>query len=163
MKPLMAHLNDEQVSAWLAGLQTPEQAGHVAQCGLCRSEIARREEPLALFRESLHAASERRPVRSIVWSTPRRWYLPMLRLAAGATLALLMLGAPLMYWNKQTQLREAERARQDAALLESVNSELSRSVPQPLEPLDNLVTWSASTASKTTASSTSATESERKQ
>jgi hypothetical protein len=58
-----------------------------------------------------------------------------------------------MYWNKQTQLRDAERTRQDVALLDSVNRELDRSVPQPLEPLDKLVAWS----------STSATESESKQ
>jgi hypothetical protein len=68
--------------------------------------------------------------------------MPMLRWAAGVALALLMLGIPAMYWNKQTQLREVERARQDTALLDSVNSELSRSVPQPLEPLDKLVAWS---------------------
>ena len=78
--------------------------------------------------------------------------MPILRWAAGAALAALMLTAPVMYWNRQTQLRQAERARQDTALLESVNSELSRSVPQSLEPLDKLVAWSPT-----------ATESESKQ
>jgi predicted anti-sigma-YlaC factor YlaD len=145
----MSHLNQEQISAWLAGLQTPEQSAHVTQCVACRREIARREEPLALFRESVRAISEERPAGAIVWSTPARWRLPMLRWAAGAALALVMLGLPVIYWNKQTHLREAERARQDAALLESVNSELSRSVPRPLEPLDKLVAWSPTGSSAT--------------
>jgi hypothetical protein len=148
----MSHLSDEQISAWLAGLETPQQSAHVEECDVCRQEIARREEPLALFREAVHAVSDQRPPRAIVWSTPHRWHMPILRWAAGAALAALMLTAPVMYWNKQTQLREAERARQDTALLESVNSELSRSVPQSLEPLDKLVAWSPT-----------ATESESKQ
>jgi hypothetical protein len=151
-KDLMSHLSDEQISAWLAGLETPEQSAHVAECDVCRQEIARRTEPLALFREAVHTVSDQRVPRAIVWSTPKRWHMPILRWAAGAALAGLMLTAPVMYWNKQTQLREAERARQDAALLESVNSELSRSVPQSLEPLDKLVAWSPT-----------ATESESKQ
>jgi predicted anti-sigma-YlaC factor YlaD len=151
----MPHLNQEQISAWLADLQTPEQTQHVEQCPACRAEIARREETLALFRDSVHAISDRRPVRAITWSTPRRWHQPMLRWAAGAALALLMLGLPVMYWNKQTQLRDAERTRQDIALLDSVSRELDRSVPQPLEPLDKLVAWSPT--------GTSATESESQQ
>jgi hypothetical protein len=156
----MSHLNQEQISAWLAGLGTPGQSAHVTQCDACRREIARRTEPLELFRDSVHALGEDRPVnreadfawmapaREVIWSTPMRWRFPILRWATGAALALLMLGAPAMYWNKQTQLRDAERARQDAALLESVNSELSRSVPQPLEPLDKLVSWSPSSATE---------------
>jgi hypothetical protein len=144
----MSHLNQEQISAWLAGLQTPEQSEHVTLCAACRGEISRREEPLALFRDAVRAISEQRGARVIVWSTPSRWRMPILRWAAGAALALLMLGIPVLYWNKQTQLREAERARQDAALLDSVNSELSRSVPQPLEPLDKLVAWKTATESE---------------
>jgi hypothetical protein len=154
-----SHLNQEQISAWLADLRTPEQTKHVEQCATCRAEISSREETLALFRDSVYAVSDRRPARAIVWSTPKRWHLPMLRWAAGAALALLMLGIPAMYWNKQTRLRDAERTRQDIALLDSVNRELDRSVPQPLEPLDKLVAWS----SETTATGTSATESESKQ
>jgi len=155
----MSHLSPEQISAWLADLRTPEQARHVEECAACQAEISRREDTLALFRDAVHAVSDRRPVRAIVWSTPKRWHQPMLRWAAGAALAALMLGAPVMYWNKQTQLRDAERTRQDIALLDSVNRELDRSVPQSLEPLDKLVAWSPATSPTGTA----ATESERKQ
>jgi len=149
----MSHLNQEQISAWLAELRTPEQTAHVTQCAACREEIARREDTLALFRGAVHAASDHRPVRAIVWSTPANWHRPMLRWAAGAALALLMLGIPVMYWNKQTQLRDAERTQQDIALLDSVNRELDRSVPQPLEPLDKLVAWSPSASATESESS----------
>ncbi|GEM_PF-6033921 len=141
------HLTQAQISGLLAGLATSGQLAHVAGCAECREEIARRKLPLEMFRESVQARGERPAARTITWTEPNRWRGMMLRWAAGTALALLFLGVPLMYWNKQVHLREAERLREDAALLDSVNQTLSRSVPESFEPLDKMVAWSPSTDS----------------
>ena len=68
------------------------------------------------------------PVRHLA----RRWIL------AAASLLILALGPA--YWQTRQQARAAEMARADA-LLQQVDAEISRAVPQTMEPLVNLVTW----------------------
>jgi biopolymer transport protein ExbB/TolQ len=56
-----------------------------------------------------------------------------------AAAAALMVAAPV-YLQHQ---RAIETARQDEALLEQVQTEVSRSAPEPMQPLEKLVAWNA--------------------
>jgi hypothetical protein len=51
-------------------------------------------------------------------------------------------------WRARVQERAAEAALADSQLLERVDSAVSQAVPEPMEPLVNLVTWNASPAEK---------------
>jgi hypothetical protein len=54
---------------------------------------------------------------------------------------LVILVSASTYWqHSRQQTRAAEMARADALLVQ-VDAEISRAVPQPMEPLVNLVTW----------------------
>ena len=80
------------------------------------------------------------------WLTPekmaparrRRWRLAGMGLAL-ATAALLLVAVPVR-WQRQ---RALEVARQDAALLEAVQTEVARSAPEPMQPLEELVVWNS--------------------
>jgi hypothetical protein len=49
-----------------------------------------------------------------------------------------------LYWTARSRERAAESARADTLLLEQVDSAISRAVPEPMEPLVNLVAWNSS-------------------
>jgi hypothetical protein len=59
-----------------------------------------------------------------------------------ATAAALMVAAPVYY----QQQRALVTARQDEVLLEQVQTEVSRSAPEPMQPLEKLVAWNAAAA-----------------
>ena len=63
--------------------------------------------------------------------------------AAVVVLMVVILAAVPLYLRDRAQRRAAEIARQDEALLEQVQTEVSRSVPEPMEPLTKLVSWTS--------------------
>ncbi len=137
------HLSAQEISAWLAGERTAEQEEHLRACPECRAAIARVEAPLEQFRGAVHAWSEQelgqaRPIEL------RRHGLGfgMMRLAVAATMVVMLAGVPL-YLRDSARERAAELARKDEALLEQVQTEVARSVPEPMEPLTKLVSWSS--------------------
>jgi len=77
-----------------------------------------------------------------------------------AALALVLVAIPLMFrfnfsprnGNEIAAIhqQQLERSRADAALLEQVESAVSRPVPQPIEPLVQLVAWGSNTNSGVT-------------
>jgi hypothetical protein len=68
----------------------------------------------------------------------RRRSLTAMRIALAAA-AALMVAAPV-YQHHQHAI---EMARQDEVLLEQVQAEVSRSVPEPMQPLEKLVAWNS--------------------
>ncbi len=139
------HLSSQEVSQWMIGERTPQQEQHVRQCSECGAELARLEAALALFRGSVRHLSGRQsqaeppdisnilPARRGPRIQPMRWAL--------VAAALLVLAAVPVYRNTQDRQRQAEIARADALLLEQVDTEVSRTVPRPMEPLVKLVSW----------------------
>jgi hypothetical protein len=133
------HLSPEDISRWFAGERSLELQRHAGECDECSARLDRLESTLAGFRSAVHdaGAAQCPPVPSIAWQPPvrhtrRRWIL----MAA----SLLIVASSTAYWHSRQQARAAEIARADA-LLEQVDAEISRAVPQPMEPLVNLVTW----------------------
>ena len=140
------HLNAQQINEWLIGERSPEQRQHVGQCQQCTAAIAKLEAPLKMFRQAVQDGAVPQlawqPVasRASIWSLGLRWT------TAGA-LALLLAGVPV-YRNRvqQTKLREAEIAKQDAALMAQVEQEILEPIPQPMQPLTKLVSYNPPTS-----------------
>jgi hypothetical protein len=133
------HLSPEDISRWFAGERGGGLQRHAGECEECRARLDRMESAVAEFRGWVHdwSAAEPASARDTAWRPPvrnvaRRWIL------AAACLLLLVLGPA--YWHSRRQSLAAETARGDA-LLEQVDAEISRAVPQTMEPLVKLVTW----------------------
>ena len=138
------HLAAGRITECVGGGPGPEEQRHLLECAECRAEVARLRSTLGQFREAVRgwsgelgerarerarAAARRGPVR--VWF---RW--PVL---ATAALALAIAVAPV-YKTVRDRQRAAE-ALADAQLLEQVDREVTESVPGPMEPLAQLVSW----------------------
>ena len=143
---MSGHLSSVEISEWLAGIRASEAERHLAECAACAAELERASQPLARFGAATRAwcAAETPVPRlgSIVSAARRRRQLTMMRvaLAAAAVLvAVLMVAAPVY---RQHQ-RALETARQDEALLEQVQTEVARSAPEPMQPLEKLVKWNS--------------------
>jgi hypothetical protein len=143
---MIQHLSAEQISQWMIGERTPQLEHHIAECEECRGELEQLENTLQQFRGSVRAWSGSAAVPA--WQAPERepWFSwPKLVLAAAL---LLLLGSLPVFWNIRARHRAAEVAQEDTQLLERVDSSISRAVPEPMEPLVNLVTWNATPAEK---------------
>jgi hypothetical protein len=136
------HLSPVEMSEWLAGIRAAAAERHLAECAGCAAELARASEPLTRFGVAARAwcAAE----TPVLWPQPVAPLAPRRRRftawpVALAAAAALMVAAPVY---RQHQ-RALEMARQDEALLEQVQTEISRSAPEPMQPLENLVEWNS--------------------
>jgi hypothetical protein len=130
------HLSEEQFAAWIAGDRTGTAQEHVAGCPQCSS----RTEAFSLVLQNFRGAAEefatacRVPVHV---PTPRPWWHPAPHWAVVAVAVMLSISVPL--WRSHATERAAAEAAADEALLAQVDSQLSRAVPQTMEPLLTLV------------------------
>jgi len=139
------HLSPVEISEWLAGIRADGAERHVAECADCAAELERASAPLAQFGVAMRAwgAAETPALRAEpLWSAARRRRrFTALRVALAAAAALLV-AAPV-YRQHQRALEVARQ--QDEALLEQVQAEVSRSAPEPMQPLEKLVEWNSPT------------------
>ena len=139
---MSGHLSSVEISEWLAGIRTSGAERHLAECAGCAAELERAGEPLARFGAATRAwcAAETPVPRlgSVASAARRRQRFMTMRVALAAA-AVLMVAAPVY---RQHQ-RAIEMARQDEALLEQVQTEISRSAPEPMQPLEKLVAWNS--------------------
>ena len=141
---MIEHLSTEQISQWMIGERSPQLERHVAECDDCRAELAQLESTLVQFRGAVRewSGSPAPPA----WRQPASggsWFSWPRAAVAAATLSVLL--AVPVYWNVRARDRaeQAAAARADVLLLERVDSEISRAVPEPMEPLVNLVAWNS--------------------
>jgi hypothetical protein len=161
------HLTEQQILEWVAGTATADSLCHAGQCAECGAEVNRLEGAVRGFAVAVRQAAGR-PAPHIDWaaagrSEPPVAWVPGWRLALAALL-LVLLAAPIMfhfnfYLNNvdntvnttaHSRQQQLERERTDAALLEQVDAAVSRPVPQPIEPLVQLVAWGSQTNSGVT-------------
>ena len=136
------HLSAEQISEWMVGGRSLQLERHLAACAACRAEVEKLEGALAAYRGAVRDWSGsppppewRGPFAGPAWfSWPR---------AALTAAALAMLLIPPLYWRDRARQRAAEAARADAQLLERVDASIARAVPEPMDPLVNLVAWNS--------------------
>jgi hypothetical protein len=147
---MSGHLSQAEISEWVAGIRADGAERHLAECAGCAAEVKRASQPFEQFGAAARAWGEAE--MPTAWSTPaewltpektapvarRRWRLAAIGLALAAA-ALLLVAVPV---HRQHQ-RALEMARQDEALLEAVQTELARSAPEPMQPLEKLVVWNS--------------------
>jgi hypothetical protein len=107
------------------------------------------DQALAQFGASVRDWAGRRtvvpgPVHT--WKTSGRRGMQLRWVLAAAALAIAVM---IPAYSQLERHRAAEQARADAALLEQIDSAVSRAVPQPMEPLVQLVSWGADPATQT--------------
>jgi len=144
---MIEHLSAEEISQWMIGERTPPLEQHVAACAECRAELAQLESALVQFRTAMRAAGDSGSPPSWREAASRGPWFSWPRLVLAAAALLILVALPIA-WRARVQERAAEATLADSQLLERVDSAVSQAVPEPMEPLVNLVTWNASPAEK---------------
>lgn len=147
----MNHLNEQQIAELLSASpnelgQVPgltEAQAHAETCPDCAAELSSMRESLALFREASTAYADARMHHVPAFQPPMRrpFYQPALWAAAAAVL-LLATFVPTQLRRpvppiQQVPVNTTQQMppESDEALLESVNREVSASVPTPMAAL----------------------------
>jgi anti-sigma factor RsiW len=159
----MNHLNEEQIAELLSASsrelgELPELAeaqAHAAACTECAAELVRMQESLAFFREASTAYADAHVQRVPAFQPPirRPFFQPALWATAAAAVLLAafvptQLRRPVPPIQQPVNVQPAPPpSESDEALLESVNREVSESVPTPMAALAD-PTGSASQASQ---------------
>ncbi len=104
------------------------------------------QETLAEFGNAVRAWSEGEmaaPAGELPRPGTSRFRFPLIRLGWAAAAIALVLTVWVSIGGRRSHSNRTDSAA-DAALLQRVNTELSRSVPEPMEPLTRLVSWDRS-------------------
>jgi hypothetical protein len=145
----MKHLTDDQLAEWLSGVSTGETLAHIAECPQCYDETGALRADIARY-----AVARRRQARQArsahltnIFSPRKTIAAHRLRWATVAALALL-LAAPTAWLMKPHAVpaplppvagtvspSQPSTAMSDDELLEAVNNDLNRDVPQALAPV----------------------------
>ena len=149
------HLNAGQISEWIAGERGSDAERHLNACAACRSQLEEFQATLAGFRSSVRGWSEaqygagKRPAWRL--DGPARRAQPPLYWAAMAA-AFCALMAILVIQGSAPHPRfsggadsSTHTSIMDAALMRQVDTEVSQTVPDAMEPLMKLVSWDEST------------------
>jgi hypothetical protein len=132
------HLTSEQISNWAIGLRNDAMEQHASECRACMAEIERLQESLGMFRAAVRAKAGELAGSQKVLRVPKRRMAVIWLTAVAAVVTLTVLP---VYKVQEHRQRAAETARQDAELMEQVNSELSQDVAEPMKPLEKMVSW----------------------
>lgn len=144
----MKHLADEQLAQWLAGEADEQTQSHLDLCESCRAEAFQLRDGISRYTialrqqsaraQSAHITAKFAPRKALLWHR-LRW--------AGAGVLTLVLAAPTAWMLHSRSVATApptvaapathDPAAQisDDELLEAVNNDLSREVPQALAPV----------------------------
>jgi len=135
------HISPDRMPGLTIGDCSSEELQHCQECPECHAEVARLQDTLKLFRDSVRHWADRqcppeilRPeVRRVA---PLRWILA----AAG----LLLAAAIPVYQSAIERQREAQATQaaetvEDELLFEKIEMHLSRSVPASIEPFMELI------------------------
>jgi hypothetical protein len=136
------HLNDEQISRWIAGASTPEEQRHCRECAQCRASVTSFQDDLSSFGAAMaHWADNQRvsavpEVRRSADVSDQARVRPLRWVTVAAILAILG-GIPAYKRSieREHKIQAAQESQLDAQLLDRVNDHLSRTAPASLQPL----------------------------
>jgi hypothetical protein len=158
---MQEHLRSEDFERVIAGEAEPSDVRHVRECGACSAELAVLRTVLVGVKESAVRAADRQRLLGAVEATPAERWSGWLRggMWAGAMAAVLLVAVvPVEMMRKVQPTAKAVAASQqvaasaelsDDALLNGVQSDLSSTVPTPLEPLAGTTTTTTGTSTTT--------------
>jgi len=150
---MTAHITHQEMTELLMGTRTSTLDCHLQACAECRKELERVKASLALFRTASHVWSEsaasEAPQMQRAMALPRtRAYASWWTFAAVAAVLLIVFAAVYRIERNPTPSNTAQvtpatsivrsaqdQIAQDNELLAQVNSEISESVPTPMQPL----------------------------
>jgi hypothetical protein len=133
------HLNEEQISAVVAGLDDvagADVADHLQICALCRHQVERLEGVMGHFRGSVREWSDAQFVyREAV--LPRRSFWPALAYSWFAAMLVLFSVIGYRYSSAPTPYASTQSSSPDSdtLLLNRVKADVSRSAPPGMETL----------------------------
>ena len=150
---MTAHITHEEMTELLMGARTSTLDCHLQACAECREELERVKSSLAMFSSASHswsesAAAEATEMQRVITLPRVRTYTSWWKVAAVTAVLLVVFaaayriekGSPIDNSAKViTPAINAESSQsqiaQDNELLAQVNSEISESVPTPMQPL----------------------------
>ena len=142
---MSTHLNDEQISKWIAGTSAAEEKQHYLECGQCRASVVSFQGDLSTFGGAItHWADQQRgsAIPDVKLAADLRHQVRMrsLRWAAAAATLAVVAGIPAYKKSidREREVQAAQELQFDEQLLERVNAHLSRTAPASLQPLMEL-------------------------
>ena len=167
----MKHLTDEQIVQWLERESDPQAQEHLESCAQCRAEAHDLQDRISRYSISLRRQAASAQAAHLAGNLAPRQALVRHRLRWAAAAALgLLLTAQTAWMMKPRPAPPVARpiaavpaqpkpaAMSDDELLEAVNSDLNREVPQALAPIGAITVArneiaAASTGTTTTSNS----------
>src|SRR5262245_60474841 len=119
---MIDHLSSEQISRFIAGDGSSDEAQHARDCKRCAAEVERLNEIFSVFHDSAQQWGERMS-GAPAWTKQRGFRTPALGWAIAAL--LVVLAAIPIYRTMSERPRGGDV--EDALLLEQINAHLSRS------------------------------------
>jgi hypothetical protein len=139
---MTTHLNDKQISRWIAGASTPEEKQHYLECAQCRASVTSLQGDLSTFGGAItHWADKQRgsavPDVKLAANLRHQARMRPLRWAAAAATLAVVAGIPAYKKSieREREVQAAQELQLDEQLLERVNAHLSRTAPASLQPL----------------------------
>lgn len=150
----MNHLTDDQLAELLAGEGTGETRTHLADCPLCHREALALRDGVSRYSLALRDQAQQAQGKHLKRNfTPRRALLTHRLRWAGAMALALLLAAPTAWMLKPQaapaplppvsgapSVAQPSIAMSDDELLQAVNNDLNRDVPQALAPVSAITT-----------------------
>jgi hypothetical protein len=162
----MNHLTDDQLSEWLAGESAAETRSHLESCPQCRDEAGALRDGISRYSFSLREQARHAQAAHLANIDPQKILTAHRLRWAAATALALMLAAPTAWMLKPravpatppqaavTPLIPQPAAMSDDELLEAVNNDLNRDVPQALAPISAITVARNAAASALAATNT---------
>jgi hypothetical protein len=151
----MKHLRNEQLAEWLAGESDEETRVHLESCAQCSTEAEQVRDGISRYALAMRREVAQAQSTSLAGDIALRKALALHRLRwAGAGILTLLLAIPTAWLMKprpaatttpqptaSVPLNPKPAAQMsDDELLEAVNNDLSREVPQALAPVSAITT-----------------------
>ena len=132
------HLTEDQITEWMLGTRDDFVSRHLETCHACSAAAEELRSTISCFRDSIHANAQRDDsfwreqqlaIRERV--SAKGWY--PLHWAWAAAMAMVLIAALFM---TRTPNPPQNKAREDAdkALLQAVQGDLAREIPEALAP-----------------------------
>ena len=132
------HLSEDQVTEWMLGTRDDFVSRHLEICRACSVAAEELQSAISCFRDSIHATAQRdnsfwreQQLAISEHASARDWY-PLHWAWAVAMVMVLITAIFLTHTPNSPQNKATEDA--DKALLQEVQGDLGREVPQALAP-----------------------------
>lgn len=143
------HLSTEQIDRLMAGDASAIDKQHVEECVECGAELVRARQSLSCFSNAVKLCADQHggaevPSGVLVHARQRGVAVRRLRWAVGTAAVAAVAAVP--FFKGIVDRQRALQAQEDSLLLEQVNQQVSRVVPESMEPFMDLLSVTDETA-----------------